>query len=206
MRSRNRLRSRCSSLFAAAAGFVKLGQPVPESNLESEENSSVAHPARKPAVGSEPKRRRGFASSTGEGKTVGLTESVTVHVHVVSRLGPAPTEERDQARLVTERPSACLQAGFTLPAGIERPRDSLLLVEPLGDRDLMVLGGRIAPTDALADSLLELSESHTRAPCLAPRGAGQLGPTGESGRPGGQEVQATRRSADSSRAWSARPR
>jgi len=35
------------STAAATAGSVKLGQPVPESNLVSEPNSSAPHPAQR---------------------------------------------------------------------------------------------------------------------------------------------------------------
>ena len=39
----NRLLSSSSRTLAATAGSVKLGQPVPESNLVSELNSSLPH-------------------------------------------------------------------------------------------------------------------------------------------------------------------
>src|SRR3989454_7795509 len=40
-----RLRSDFSSTFSFSAGDQKLGQPVPESNLVSDENSGASHPA-----------------------------------------------------------------------------------------------------------------------------------------------------------------
>jgi hypothetical protein len=39
------LRSLWSSTFSKFIGSVKLGQPVPESNLVSDEKSSASHPA-----------------------------------------------------------------------------------------------------------------------------------------------------------------
>jgi hypothetical protein len=41
------LSSGSSSTFSATAGSVKLGQPVPESNLVSEEKSSASHAAQR---------------------------------------------------------------------------------------------------------------------------------------------------------------
>ena len=40
-------KSLCRSTAAATAGSVKLGQPVPESNLASEANSSAPHAAQR---------------------------------------------------------------------------------------------------------------------------------------------------------------
>jgi hypothetical protein len=38
-------RSSCSSTFSSSSGRVKLGQPLPESNLVSDRNSTAPQPA-----------------------------------------------------------------------------------------------------------------------------------------------------------------
>src|SRR3954447_24555053 len=47
VRFMKRLRSVCSSMLALAAGSVKLGQPVPDSNFASDEKSATPQPAQR---------------------------------------------------------------------------------------------------------------------------------------------------------------